>query len=82
MARTEKKALTVRFEDLTDYDNLDTTAYAEAYIYAVYGVTVREWWEIVRDFGLENVYEEAHKRVQQRNSMMKSSRKRIKKEVV
>lgn len=68
MARSEKKTLTVRFEDLTDYDNLDTTAYAEAYIYAVYGVTVREWWEIVRDFGIENVFEEAQRRVMERTA--------------
>lgn len=68
MAKTKSEPLKVSFVDLTDYDNLDKTAYAEAYIYAVYGVTVREWWEIVRDFGIENVFEEAQRRVMERTA--------------
>ena len=82
MARGKRPPLKVRFVDLTDYDNLDPKAYAESFIYAVYGVTVREWWEIVRDFGIENVREEAYRRVQERKARVNTSRNRTKKEVM
>lgn len=75
MARVKREPLKVRFVDLTDYDNLDPKAYTESFIYAVYGVTLREWWEIVRDFGLENVREEALRRVRERAKIKKGNRK-------
>lgn len=78
MARTKKETLKVRFVDLTDYDNLDKNAYAEAYIYAVYGVNIREWWEIVRDFGIENVREEASRRVRQRTKNQPNITQKVK----